>query len=137
ALLGSIFTTACAASGPRTFATPDEAANELIRIVKAGTLDDVVALFGPDSRELADGSDPATGRQNRETFTVAAREGWKLTDDGPDRKILVIGNEAWPFPVPIVKDGASWRFDAAAGKEEVIARRIGRNELAVIAVCRT
>jgi len=137
AVLTAVVAAACGNPGPRTFATPEEAAQELIRIVKAGNLDDVIALFGPDSRELADGSDPATGRMNRQTFAVAARESWKLTDDGADRKILVIGNESWPFPVPIVKDGTSWRFDAAAGKEEVIARRIGRNELNVIAVCRT
>ena len=136
--LGAALLASCAQNaGPRTFSTPDDAAKELIRIVKSGTLDDLVALFGPDSRELADGADPATGRQNRETFGVAAREGWKLTDDGADRKILVIGNEGWPFPVPIVKDGTSWRFDAAAGKEEVVARRIGRNELEVIEICRT
>ena len=128
---------ACGQKSPRTFATPEDAAQELMRVAKTGTLDDLIALFGPDSKELADGSDPATGRMNRQTFAVAARESWKLTDDGPDRKVLVIGNEAWPFPVPIVKDGTSWRFDAAAGKEEVIARRIGRNELAVIAVART
>jgi hypothetical protein len=137
-VLSAAFATACARdAGPRTFATADEAAQELMRIVKAGNLDDLIVLFGPDSRELADGSDAATARMNRQTFAVAARESWKLTDDGPDRKILVIGNEAWPFPVPIMRDGTSWRFDAAAGKEEVIARRIGRNELAVIAVCRT
>jgi Protein of unknown function (DUF2950) len=138
AVLSAAFAAACARdAGPRKFATAEDAAQELIRIVKTGTLDDLIALFGLDSRELAEGSDPATGRLNRQTFAVAARENWKLTDEGPERKILVIGNEAWPFPVPIVKDGTSWRFDAAAGKEEVVARRIGRNELAVIAVCRT
>ena len=51
--------------------------------------------------------------------------------------MLVIGNEAWPFPVPIVKDASGWHFDTAAGKEEVLDRRIGRNELAVIRICRT
>ena len=137
-VLSAALATACAQNaGPRTFATPDDAARELIRIVKAGKLDELIALFGPDSQELADGSDPATGRMNRQTFAVAAAEKWRLADDGPDRKTLVIGNEEWPFPVPIVKDNASWKFDAAAGKEEVTARRVGRNELAVIAVCRT
>ena len=58
--------------------------------------------------------------------------------DGEDGiKTLVIGNEDWPFPVPLVKDKTGWRFDTAAGKEEVLARRIGRNELSVIAICRT
>jgi hypothetical protein len=121
----------------RTFATPEDAAQTLIRVVKAGQLEDLLALFGSDGKDLVDGSDPATARRNRDVFTVAAAEGWRLVDQGPDRKTLIIGNEAWPFPVPLVKDGAGWRFDAGGGKEEVVARRIGRNELAVIETCRT
>jgi len=121
----------------RTFSTAEDAAQTLIRVVKTGKLEDLLALFGPDGQDLVEGSDPATGRRNRDVFTVAAAEGWRLVDQGPDRKTLIVGNEAWPFPVPIVKDGATWRFDAAAGKEEVSARRIGRNELAVIETCRT
>jgi hypothetical protein len=122
---------------PRTFQTPDEAARELIRVVKAGNLEELIALFGRDGRDLAAGSDPATGRRNREVFTVAAAEGWRLVDEGTSRKRLVVGNEAWPFPVAIVKTGTAWHFDAAAGLEEVTARRIGRNELAAIEICRT
>jgi len=122
--------------GGRRFTTAEDAAQTLIRGVKTGKLEDLLALFGPDGQDLVEGSDPATGRRNRDVFTVAAAEGWRLVDQGPDRKTLIVGNEAWPFPVPIVKDGATWRFDAAAGKEEVGARRIGRNELAVIETCR-
>jgi hypothetical protein len=66
-------------------------------------------------------------------FTVAFAEGWRLVDDG-SRKWLVIGNEGWPFAVPLVKEANGWRFDTAAGKEEVLARRIGRNELTAIRV---
>ena len=126
-----------APAGPRrTFATPEEAVRALADAVKAGNLDEVVAIFAPDGQELAASSDPATGRKNREVFTAAFGEGWRLINQGTNRKTLVIGAEAWPFPVPLVKEGSRWRFDTAAGKEEVLARRIGRNELAVIAVCR-
>jgi hypothetical protein len=69
-------------------------------------------------------------------FTVAAAEGWRLVDEGSTRKRLIIGNEGWPFPVPLVRSASRWRFDTATGKEEVLARRIGRNELAVMAICR-
>ena len=58
-------------------------------------------------------------------------------DQGTNRKVLIVGNEGWPFPVPLAKIAARWRFDTAAGKEEVLARRIGRNELAAIGTCRT
>ena len=121
----------------RTFASPEEAVGALVAAVKAGALDDMVEIFGPDGKELADTSDPTTARHNRELFTVAAAEGWRLVDQGNERKVLVISNEAWPFPVPLSKVAAGWHFDTAAGKEEVLARRIGRNELAVIRICRT
>ena len=100
-------------------------------------MDELRAIFGPEGQELIASSDAATARRNREVFTVAAAEGWRLVDQGANRKTLIVGNEGWPFPVPLVKSANRWRFDAAAGKEEVLARRIGRNELAVIGICRT
>src|SRR5512143_2670986 len=124
-------------AGPRTFATPDEAVRALIETVKAGDLAGLVAIFGPEGQDLVDTSDEATGRRNREVFVAAIAEGWRLVDAGPDRKELVLGNEDWPFPVPLVRRGAAWAFDAVAGREEVLDRRIGRNELAVIGVVRT
>jgi hypothetical protein len=124
-------------STPPAFKTPEEAVDALVRVVKAGKLDDLIALFGADGRDLAAGSDPSTGRKNREVFAAAAAQGIKLVDQDTNHKVLVVGNEEWPFPVPLVKDAAGWRFDAAAGKEEVIDRRIGRNELAVIESCHT
>ena len=128
---------ACSADrGPRTFATPEDAVRALMEVVKAGKIDELLVMFGPDSRELVASSDAATGRRNREVFTAAVAEGWRLVDERDQVKTLVIGYEEWPFPVPLVKDAKGWRFDTAAGKEEVLARRIGRNELAVIQVCR-
>jgi Protein of unknown function (DUF2950) len=120
----------------RTFSAPDDAVRTLIDAAKAQSLDDVVAIFGPDGKALVDSSDPATARRNRQVFTVAAAERWQLIDQPDGSKQLVIGNESWPFPVPLVKDSNGWRFDTAAGKEEILARRIGRNELAVIWICR-
>ena len=121
----------------RTFATPEDAVRALIGAAKAGALEDVVAIFGPDGQELVDSSDPATARRNRDVFTVAAAEAWRLADQDGGRKVLVVGNEGWPFPVPLIKVDSGWRFDTAAGKEEVLDRRIGRNELMVIRICRT
>ena len=123
--------------GPRTFASPEDAAKALIEVAKGGKLEELMALLGPDAQPLVDASDPKTARQHREVFVVAAAEGWQLTNNGPDGRVLVVGHESWPFPVPIVKDGNRWRFDTASGVEEVVARRIGRNELAAIRACRT
>jgi hypothetical protein len=122
------------ALGPRVFGTPEEAAAGLLSVVKANDLGALVALFGPSGQELVETSDAVTGRRNREVFLAAAAEGYRIEDLGPARKELVLGNEAWPFPVPIVKDGGGWSFDAAAGREEILNRRVGRNELAVIRV---
>ncbi len=126
-----------AQGGYRSFATPEEAVRGLAAAVKGGKLDEVLAFFGPEGTELISSSEPAIARANRDVFTAAIAEGWRLVDDKGGRKTLVIGNEEWPFPVPLIRDGKTWRFDAAAGKEEVLARRIGRNELEAIAIVRT
>lgn len=118
----------------QTFETPEDAVHALNDAVAAGSVDRVVAIFGSDGRELVDQSDPATARRNQQVYSAAVKEGWRLVDAGP-RKELVIGNEHWPFPVPLVRDAGHWRFDTAAGKEEVLARRIGRNELMAIQAC--
>ena len=105
-------------------------------MVKTGSIDALLAIFGPDGRELIASSDPETARMNRQVFAVAFREQWRFEDATPTQKTLVIGNEDWPFPVPLVKVADGWRFDTAAGQEEVLARRIGRNELNAIATSR-
>jgi hypothetical protein len=137
ALLVALAACRAADTGPRhrTFATPEEAVRVLTDTVKKGNIDELVAIFGPDGQALVDTSDPVTARRNREVFTLAVAEKWRLEDQDPSKKVLVIGNEEWPFPIPIMKEGNAWRFDTAAGKEEVLARRIGRNELAVIRAC--
>jgi hypothetical protein len=134
----SFVTLSCNRPTPhRTFASPEDAVHALIAAAKSGKPEAVIAIFGADGKELLDTSDPAVARRNAQTFTVAAAERWKLVDESADKRVLVIGNEDWPFPVPLTRTGGSWHFDTGAGKEEVIARRIGRNELAAIRICRT
>ena len=121
----------------RTFNSPEDAVKALSAAVTREKVDELLQIFGPEGKELIDASDPASARRGREVFTAAATERWKLVDRQGGGKTLVIGNEEWPFPVPLVQDAQGWHFDAAAGKEEVITRRIGRNELAVIDTCQT
>lgn len=135
-LLTFVTNAAAQAAQQRTFASPEDAVKALVEAVKAGNLDQLRSIFGPDGQELFASSDPATARENREVFTVAAAEQWRLADEGPTKKTLAVGNEDWPFPVPLVKEAGGWRFDTAAGKEEVLARRIGRNELSTIETVR-
>jgi hypothetical protein len=116
------------------FATPEEAVKALGEAAKSSDLTALIALLGPGSRELANSSDATTARKNRDIFVAAMAERWTLEDRDATHKELVVGNEKWPFPVPLVKGANGWVFDGAAGKEEVLARRIGRNELSAIRV---
>ena len=135
-LLASSAIAAGQTTTPRTFATPEDAVKALVDVVKTGSMDALLAIFGPDGQALIASSDPETARMNRQVFAVAFREQWRFEDTTPSQKMLVIGNEDWPFPVPLIKVAEGWRFDTAAGKEEVLARRIGRNELNAIASSR-
>ena len=121
----------------RAFATPEQAVSALLEAAKASDLDGLIALFGSTGGELISSSDPATARRNRDVFVVAMGEGWRLVNRAQDRQELVVGNEAWPFPVPLVKRANGWTFDATAGSEEVLLRRIGRNELAAMRLTQT
>ena len=123
--------------GYRTFDSPEAAVQALTTAVKSGKIEEVVAIFGPQGQDLIDSSDPATARRSQQVFLAAVRERSHLEDHGRDLRILVIGNEEWPFPIPLVREGSRWHYDTAAGREEILARRIGRNELAVLRVCRT
>jgi hypothetical protein len=121
----------------RTFATPEDAVRSLISAVATERVADIVEMFGPEGNALVETSDPASARRGREIFLAAAAEGWHLADREGGGKTLIVGNEAWPFPAPLIRERTGWRFDTAAGREEIIARRIGRNELSAIDACET
>src|SRR5215217_1502360 len=137
ALLAAASCRRSAAPPYRAFATPDDAVRALRAAAAGEKVDEILAIFGPESAALINTSDPSSARRGRQVFTAAAAEGGCLTyrDDGG--KTLVVGNEEWPFPVPLVRQTDGWRFDTAAGREEIVTRRIGRNELSVIAACGT
>jgi hypothetical protein len=121
--------------GPRAFPTAEDAARALAHAARTEGMEALLAIFGPAGQELFDSSDPATTKRNRETFLVAFAEEWRVTDLSASRKELIIGHESWPFPVPLVKTSAGWVFDSAAGKQEILDRRIGHNELSALGVC--
>jgi hypothetical protein len=124
-------------STARTFPTPEDAVRALIDAAKADGMESLLGIFGAEGKELVASPDAEVMRRNREVFAVAAAERWALQEPSSNTRVLIVGNEGWPFPVPLKGDASGWRFDTAAGREEVISRRIGRNELAVIQICRT
>jgi hypothetical protein len=117
------------------FATPEDAAVALVDAAKTANEHDLGALFGPEGDHVLHSGDPVMDRMSREVFLVAYAEQASLMTLTPTREVLYVGFEYWPFPVPLVKDDKGWRFDTAAGVQEILFRRIGRNELTTIGVC--
>lgn len=120
---------------PRTFASPEEAVQALVEAAKAGDTKALAAILGPESRPLISSGDTVADKQARERFVQAYEQSNKLERPTDTKAVLVIGQDEWPLPIPVVKAGDTWRFDTAAGKEEILTRRIGRNELNAMQVC--
>ena len=118
------------------FATPEDAAAALYQALKAENREKMQAIFGREWMEAAASGDPVSDQHDREVGALAMEQSWSWAPHGENTKELIIGDEQWPFPVPLVKIGNEWQFDSETGKEEVLARRIGRNELRIIDVCR-
>lgn len=121
----------------RTFATPEDAGNALQAAAKSGDQSALLAIFGPDAKELISSGDAVQDKNTVNSFTAGydVMHRWRKLDEGS--QILLVGADNFPFPIPLKKSASGqWFFDTAAGKEEVLNRRIGRNELAVIDVCR-
>lgn len=125
------------AAKPRqeTFASPQEAVKAMVGAMKMSDTSRLLAIFGPDSKELFSSGDDATDRHVREEFVKAYEEKNRLEASGKKKWALHVGKDDWTWPIPIVGTGQRWRFDTKAGRQEILARRIGENELAVIQVC--
>lgn len=119
----------------KTFATPEAAVKALAAAVSTGDMSEMQTIFGPGSQSLLNSGDPVDDRNAREVFAAAFKETWRLDSSKVNERTLYVGDEDWPFPVPLVKAKDGWRFDTASGTKEVHFRRIGRNELKVIQAC--
>jgi hypothetical protein len=113
----------------KTFATPEEAAAALVAATKAQDRKAQLAILGSDARPLLQSGDAVADKSAGARFVSLYEAANKMEKSGDAKAVLAIGKDAWPFPIPIVKAGEAWRFDAAAGKEELLNRRIGGNEL--------
>jgi hypothetical protein len=119
----------------KTFKTPEEAVKGLMDAVKANDTKELLAIFGPAGKELISSGDEVADKTGREHFVKDYEEMNRLEKETDDKVILVVGNRQWPLPIPIVKKGETWVFGTKAGKEELLNRRIGRNELDTIQTC--
>ena len=121
---------------PQAFPSPEAAAQALRDALEADDGEALRAIFGPEYADDLIGSDIAIVREGLRQTLEAMRAATALLPEADDSVILTIGRQAFPFPVPIVREGESWYFDSAAGLEEVLDRRIGENELAAIEALR-
>jgi hypothetical protein len=132
-------TTATAATAKAAeFATPQEAADALIKATAASDREALRKIFGPGIDSLLTPAEAVRDKKEAQRFVELAHEKQAVTIDAQnsDRATLLVGNDAWPLPIPIVRSGSAWHFDTAAGVREVLYRRIGENELDAILVCR-
>lgn len=129
---------AAAKPASQGFATPDEAAQALIQAAGAYDTAALTQILGADAKDLISSADPVEDKNNAVAFAASAKEKLSVVTDPatPTRAIVSVGNQAWPLPIPIVKKSGKWYFDAKAGRDEILYRRIGGNELDAIQVCR-
>jgi hypothetical protein len=122
----------------KTFATPKEAAEALIKATESFDLPALKDVLGPDGEDLVASEDAVQDKNRAAAFASKAREKNEIAIDpkNPKRAILSVGNDDWPLPIPIVQKGGKWSFDTKAGREEILLRRIGANELDAIQICR-
>ena len=120
-----------------TFASTEDAGQAVVGAAKSGDRDTLMAIFGPDSKDLIFSGDAVQDKNTADKFSTeyGVMHRWRKMEDGSE--ILVVGADNFPFPIPLKKnDQGQWFFDTAAGKEEILNRRVGRNELATIEACR-
>ena len=121
----------------RTFASADDAVKSLLDAVKARNRDEIKRIFGAPAMGELISSDPIEGEKDFQHFIGHATEQLRLEKQSERKARLIIGQKEWPFPIPVVQAPAGqWFFDTEAGKREILARRIGHDELATIKVCR-
>ena len=130
-----VCTAAPIASAQQAFKTPDEGASALVSAAKAGDVKALNTVLGPDGEDITSSGDEVADAATRQKFVAAYDAKHQIKMDGDDKAIMVIGPDDFPLPIPLVRKEGMWRFDTATGREEILFRRIGKNELDAIQSC--
>lgn len=122
----------------KTFATAEKAADALVTAAEANDVAEIVAILGPGSEDLVVTKDPAADKSRTAEFVQLAHEKLSVVPDSknPKRAEVVVGEDDWPLPIPLVQRAGKWQYDTKSGREQILFRRIGENELDAIQVCR-
>jgi hypothetical protein len=126
-----------ATGGPESFASPELAVDALVAAARNDDSAGLLQIYGPAGQDLVSSGDPIADKEAHARFVERYGKGAEILRDGPSKAILLLGSDEWPFPIPIVLQNGAWHFDTAAGAQEILARRVGRNELDAIEVCRS
>ena len=122
--------------GQRTFASAEDAARALLDAMQAQDEQAPLNILGPAGKEVISSGDPVEDSDTRASFVIKYQEMHRLVTETNGTVSLILGAENWPFPIPLVNNHGTWFFDTAAGKDEILFRRIGKNELAAMDACR-
>jgi hypothetical protein len=136
AMLVSSFAVVCLAAEQKTFATPGEAVRALVAAVESNNQDELLAIFGEDGKDLVSSGDDVQDKNGRASFVKSYKTKHAIVAEDANTRVLQVGTKDWELPIPIVLANGKWHFDTTAGKQELIYRRIGDNELGAIAVAR-
>ena len=118
----------------KSFSSPEEAVKSLVAAIRSEDMKELRVILGPGSEALISSGDEAADRVGREKFLKAYDQKNSLEQASDGKAVLHTGDDEWPLPIPVVKKGATWVFDANAAKKEILNRRVGRNELNVMDV---
>jgi len=121
--------------GQKTFSSPEDASNALVTAAQSNDEKALLDIFGPDGKQLVSSGDDTEDAESRANFVRRYQQMHRLAKEPDGTTLLYIGAENWPTPIPLVNRGNSWYFDTQAGKNEILYRRIGRNEISTISVC--
>jgi hypothetical protein len=124
------------AADHKTFDTPAQAVQALIKAAEDGNQDEMLAVLGDDGKDLVFSGDPVQDKTGMESFVKSYKAKHSIVEQNAKTRVLRVGASDWELPIPIVNDGGKWRFDTASGRQELLYRRIGYNELGAIAACR-
>ena len=119
----------------KAFGSAAQACHALVKAAQSDDQSALLSILGPDAKDLISSGDPAEDKNSREEFVKKYKEMHRLVNEPDGTTTLYIGAENWPTPIPLMHKGNAWYFDTPAGKKEILYRRIGKNELAVIQVC--
>jgi len=135
-MCGSAPALSASAPAPETFGSPEQAVAALIAAARPNDAPELIRIFGPAGRELVSSGDGVADRDARARFVARYAAQSQILRDSANKATLVVGAEEWPFPIPLMRERGLWHFDSAAGAQEILDRRIGRNELNAMEVCR-